>query len=318
MTLKRTPKIVMVGSAMVDLVTRVPRLPVGGETLVGSSFDIGFGGKGSNQAVMAARLGAQVSVVAKLGRDVFGEQVLENYRKQSIDTTHVSFVEGSSGVAPIMVDEESGQNIVVIVPGANNHLSVKDVEAAAAVIEKADILIGQLEIPVQTTLAAFELAQRHGVTTLLNPAPAAELPDALWHATDTVVPNEIEAAQLSNLNVANAEDAIKAARALQHRGPQQVVVTLGSQGAVVLDADDNAHYLEARKVKAVDTTGAGDAFVGSLAYFLGLDYSLADAAQRAGAVATLSVQKAGTQTSYPSAEEVAEAGATKGSRVGKK
>ena len=318
MTLNRIPTIVMVGSAMVDLVTRVPRLPVGGETLVGSSFDIGFGGKGSNQAVMAARLGAKVSVIAKLGQDVFGEQLLENYCKQNIDTTHVSFAEGSSGVAPITVDEESGQNIVVIVPGANNHLSVQDVGAAESTIRAADILIGQLEIPMQTTLAAFEIAHRHGVTTLLNPAPAAELPDALWHATDILVPNEIEAAQLTNQNVANTEEAIKAARALQSCGPKQVVVTLGSQGAVVLDADNNAHYLEAHKVKAVDTTGAGDAFVGSLAYFLGLDYSLANAAERAGAVATLSVQKAGTQTSYPSAAEVVEAGATKSSRVGKK
>ena len=299
----KSPNIVMVGSAMVDLVTRVPRLPVAGETLVGTRFSVGFGGKGSNQAVMAARLGAQVSVVVKLGRDVFGEQTLDNYREHGVDTAHVSFAEGiSSGVAPITVDEASGQNIVLIVPGANTKLSAQDVEAAENVIKTANSLIGQLEIPPETTLVAFELARHHGVTTLLNPAPAADLPNRLVQLTDVLVLNEIEAAQLTGLTVTNVAEAEVAAEALQKRGPGNVVITLGEKGALVLA--EEMEFVEARAVKAVDTTGAGDAFVGSLAYFLGAAYSLTDAAKRAGAVATMSVQKAGTQTSYPDSNEV--------------
>ena len=293
----------MVGSSMVDLVTRVPRLPLAAETLTGSDFKIGFGGKGSNQAVMAARLGAEVSVVVKLGRDVFGEQTLDNYQAQGIATEHVGFVDGvSSGVAPITVDEATGQNIVLIVPGANERLSAQDVQAAEDVISSAAVLICQLEVPVATTQAAFALARERGVTTLLNPAPAAELPEALLDLTDVLVPNEVEAAQLSGLTVTNASEAEAAARALKAKGPKQVVVTLGKLGALVLD--DEATFIEAQTVKAVDTTGAGDAFVGSLAYFLGAGFDLVAASRRASAVATLSVQREGTQTSFPYAEDV--------------
>ena len=293
----------MVGSSMVDLVIRVPRLPLAAETLTGSDFKIGFGGKGSNQAVMAARLGAEVSVVVKLGRDVFGEQTLDNYQAQGIATGHVGFVDGvSSGVAPITVDEATGQNIVLIVPGANERLSAQDVQAAEDVISSAAVLICQLEVPVATTQAAFALARERGVTTLLNPAPAAELPEALLDLTDVLVPNEVEAAQLSGLTVTNASEAEAAARALKAKGPKQVVVTLGKLGALVLD--DEATFIEAQTVKAVDTTGAGDAFVGSLAYFLGAGFDLVAASRRASAVATLSVQREGTQTSFPYAEDV--------------
>jgi ribokinase len=189
--------ICMVGSAMTDLVARVPRLPGPGETLIGSSFAIGFGGKGSNQAVMAARLGASVTVVAKLGKDVFGENYLQNYKAQGIDTTYVMFDETRfSGVAPITVDDNTGQNSIVIVPGANDSLSAADVRTARAAIDNADIVMCQLETPIESTLEAFTIAKEGKALTILNPAPARDLPDELLKLTDIFVPNEVEAAML--------------------------------------------------------------------------------------------------------------------------
>lgn len=297
-------KICMVGSAMVDLVARVPRLPVPGETLVGSSFARGFGGKGSNQAVMAARLGAEVTVVVKLGRDAFGEDTLKNYREQGITTDFVSFAAAkSSGVAPIMVDEGSGQNVVIVVPGANDDLSVEDVQAATAAIADAELLICQLETPLASTLEAFRIARDNGVTTILNPAPARDLPDAIWSLTDVFIPNETEAAALSGLEVSSPEAAKRAAQSFLDRGCQTVIITLGDQGALFSSSQDNG-LVKATPVKAVDTTGAGDAFVGSLAYCLARGDALPAAVTRASQIASRSVLKEGTQTSFPYRAEV--------------
>jgi ribokinase len=300
-------RICMVGSAMTDLIARVPRLPVAGETLVGSSFSIGFGGKGSNQAVMAARLGAQVSVVVKLGKDVFGENYLQNYNDQGIDTRFVSFDETrSSGVAPITVDDTSGQNSIVIVPGANDSLNPEDVQRSASAIREAQVLICQLETPIETTLEAFKLARKNNTLTILNPAPARELPDELLALTDVFAPNEVEAAMLSGQSIKSVEDAKTVAQALLARGPKHVIITLGDKGAVFVSQDDAPQVYAAQKVQAVDTTGAGDAFVGSLAYFLAADWPLDKAVAHACTLATLSVQKPGTQSSYPYKEEVKE------------
>ena len=177
-------RICVVGSSNIDLISKVPRLPVMGETMIGHSFHLGYGGKGANQAVMAARLGAQVTMVTKLGRDVFGEGTLKNYREQGIDTTFVLFDEAlSSGVAPIFVNDNA-QNFIVIVPGANMALSPADVAAASDVIQGADLLVCQLEIPIETTLEAFRVAKAGNVRTILNPAPAAALPDELLQLAD--------------------------------------------------------------------------------------------------------------------------------------
>jgi ribokinase len=297
----------MVGSAMTDLVSRVPRLPSAGETLVGSSFSIGFGGKGSNQAVMAARLGAKVSVVVKLGKDVFGENYLKNYQEQGIDTSYVMFDDTRfSGVAPIAVDEKTGQNSIVIVPGANDGLSPADIRASRAAIDNADIVMCQLETPIESTVEAFKIAKGGKAMTIFNPAPARELPDELLKLTDVFVPNEVEAAMLLEKSTTTVEEAMVVALDFLERGPKRVIITLGSRGAVFASQGEAAQFLAAQKVKAVDTTGAGDAFVGSLAYFLGNNFPLKTAVERAGAIATRSVLKPGTQTSFPYRDEVKE------------
>jgi ribokinase len=266
---------------------------------------MGFGGKGANQAVMAARLGAQVSVVTKVGRDIFGQDTLQNYAAQGIDTRYVLFDDTRfSGVAPITVDDHTGQNSIIIVNGANDGLSPEDVRAATDAIQTAGILLCQLEIPLETTLEAFKIAKASGVTTILNPAPARSLPSELLCLTDIIIPNETETALLTGLPVATLEQAAIAAAALHRLGPPTVILTLGARGALFVEGDREAVFVPAQPVQAVDSTGAGDAFVGSLAYFLGKGSSLHHAVERACAIATRTVLKVGTQTSFPFAAEI--------------
>jgi len=299
------PRICMVGSCNIDLIARVPRLPAPGETLVGTKFQMGFGGKGANQAVMAARLGAQVSVVAKVGRDIFGENTLKNFKDQGIDTTYFMFDdELFSGVAPITVDDNTGQNSIIIVPGANDALSPDDVRAARSAIESAQVVICQCEVPLAATLEAFRIARAAGVMTIMNPAPAMPLPAELLVLTDLLAPNEIEAAMLTGLPTTTDAEAEAAARALQAQGPRVVLITLGSRGMMFVEGDAPPVYINADRVQAVDSTGAGDSFVGSLAYCLAAGKPLADAARIACAIATRSVLKTGTQTSFPYRSEV--------------
>jgi ribokinase len=301
----RQPKICVVGSSMIDLISKVPRLPRLGETLVGHSFHLGYGGKGANQAVMAAKLGAQVKMVNKVGRDVFGEGTLKNYQEQGIDTTHVMFDESRfSGVAPIFVDDNA-QNCIVIVPGANLGLLPADVQKARQVILDADILICQLEILTETTLEAFRIAKSGGVRTILNPAPAAPIPDELLQLSDICAPNETETELLTGLSVGTLAEAEVAARKLLSRGVKTAILTLGERGALLV-TQDSVENLPAIKVEAVDPTGAGDAFIGSLAVYLGEGLPLRDAVQRANGVAALSVTRIGTQVSFPKRAEADE------------
>jgi ribokinase len=304
----RRPRITVVGSSNLDLVARVPRFPALGETLVGHSFQMGFGGKGANQAVMAARLGAEVAMVTKLGRDVFGQMTLENYEKQGIATEHVLFdEERPSGVAPIWVDE-AGRNQIVIVPGANLGLSVEEVQAARGLLESTDAVLCQLEIAVETTREALRIARQAGVRTILNPAPAVPMPEALcreiFELSDLLCPNETEAEQLTGIQVATPADAERAAAALRRRGARTVVVTLGERGALVLEGDGPAVHVPAAAVRAVDSTGAGDAFVGSLGTFLAEGQPLLRGVRWAGAVAGVSVTRPGTQRSFPPRAEI--------------
>lgn len=296
------PRICVVGSSNIDLTFRMPRLPHPGETLAGQSFQLGFGGKGANQAVMAARLGAHVTMVSRIGRDVFGEQTVHNYQRHGIDASHVlRDAEQPTGTAAIIV-EDSGQNCILLVPGANAVLSPEDVRAAAAVIGEANLLICQLEVPVETTMEAFRIARAAGVRTLLNPAPAAPLPKELLHLTDLCIPNELEAEMLTGQRVTTPEEARAAAEILRQRGAGAVLVTLGARGVVLVE--DSWEHIAGTPVQAVDASGAGDAFIGSLAVFLLEGLPLRQAAQLANRAAALSVTRPGTQTSFPTRTEI--------------
>ncbi len=298
------PTICVVGAANMDLISYVSRLPRMGETLHGYRFQMGFGGKGANQAVMAARLGARVSMVAKLGDDVFGERTLDNFKEQGINTTYVSFAqEAFSGVAPIAVDDQ-GNNSIIIVTGANDLLGASDIEKADSAIRTAQVVVCQLEIEIDTTLAALRLARRHGVTTIFNPAPArSSLEPELYKLSDIFCPNESEAEMLCGQTVASIDDAEKAARTMLKKGAGSVILTLGERGCLVV-TPEGAEHVPVDRVTVVDTTGAGDAFLGGLASFLARGEGLVESAKRANQVAAISVQGRGTQTSFPSAGDL--------------
>ena len=298
------PKICVVGACNLDLISYVPRLPSLGETLHGTRFHMGFGGKGANQAVMAAKLGGEVAMVSKLGQDVFGENTLKNFQAWSVNTTHVHFTDQAfSGVAPIAVDPE-GHNSIIIVTGANDLMTAEEIEAARPEIAAAQIMVCQLEIPLEITLAALRIARQEKVKTIFNPAPARpNLPEELYHLSDIFCPNESETALLTGMPVGTLEEAEAAARVLITRGAGTVILTLGERGSLLV-TDKSTEHVPVAQVKALDTTGAGDAFVGSLAYFLAAGKSLTDAMQRANRIAAISVQSSGTQTSFPVAKDL--------------
>lgn len=286
-----------------DLITRVPRLPMIGETLHGRSFHLVYGGKGANQAVMAAKMGGAVSMVARVGRDVFGEGMLRNFREYGIDTTHVLVdATHSSGVAPIFVDDQA-RNVIVIVAGANGALSPSDVQAARDTILASSAVVCQLEVPVETTLEAFRIARSGGIRTILNPAPAQALPEELLALSDICAPNETETGQLTGMPVTTLEEAEAAGRMLLKRGLRTVVITLGDRGVLALEGASVLH-VPALKVNAVDPTGAGDAFIGALAVCLGEGLTLHSAVMRANVAAALSVTRLGAQVSFPTRAEV--------------
>ena len=291
---------------MLDQITLAPELPSPGQTLSATSYQTGFGGKGSNQAVMAARLGAQVTMVVKLGRDAIGEQTQQHYAEEGIHTEFVYMdPDLPSGVAPIWVNERTGQNSILIVPGANMALTPSEVLQAASAIESAHVLLCQMEIPMECNLEALRIARKStGVLTMLNPAPSGPVSDEILHLTNLLVPNESEAAALSGLPVTNVEEAERAARALQARGAQTVLITLGSEGALAVTQENELIRVFSPPVKAVDTTGAGDCFIGSLAFFLGAGVDLRTAMERACVIASWGVTKLGTQTSYLRREDL--------------
>jgi len=298
------PKICVVGACNLDLISYVPRLPSIGETLHGTRFHMGFGGKGANQAVMAAKLGGGVSMVTKLGQDVFGENTLKNFESWGVDTRHVHFTEQAfSGVAPIAVDPE-GHNAIIIVTGANDLLTEEEIEAARPTIAAAQILVCQLEIPMNITLAALRISRQEGIKTIFNPAPARDnLPDEIYQLSDIFCPNESETELLTDMPVETIEEAEIAAQVLIERGAGTVILTLGERGSLLV-TDSNIEHVPVESVKALDTTGAGDAFVGSLAYFMASEKPLTEAIKRANCIAAISVQSSGTQTSFPEAKDL--------------
>jgi len=299
--MKRQPHIVVVGSANVDLTTFTDVFPRPGETIFGREFHLGFGGKGANQAVAARLCGARVSMVARVGDDLFGPATIENFRARGVDAGHVRITPGvSSGVAPIFVDN-AGQNRILVVKGANDRLLPEDVDAAADLLKTADCVVLQLEVPVETVYHTLRFGRRHGIRTILNPAPGQALDFAALADADYVIPNETEAETLSGMPVGNLKEARACAVRLVERGVPRVIVTLGENGALSCSAEDCRHVPPYR-VEPLDTTGAGDAFIGSFATFLAGGCEEAEAIARANVYAALSTLAVGTQRSFVTAE----------------
>lgn len=308
------PRITVIGSANTDLITTVLRFPNPGETITGHKFTTDFGGKGANQAVMAARMGADVDFIGRVGDDPFGEKTRENFAKNGISTEHMRVdEERESGVALITVNANDGENTIIVIPGANHGISSEDVETAKDGILSANVILAQLEIPTERNLEAFKIAKSasDGPITILNPAPAATLPDELLSLTDIITPNEHELGLLTNLPTNNDNDLVSAATSLLGRVRKAVIVTLGARGCLLLSKKDSSSptWIAASKVTAVDTVGAGDAFVGSLGYFLAAvgepeSERFQQAVERAVKVASITVTRRGVQSSYPTKEEL--------------
>lgn len=296
-------KIVVVGSSNTDMIVKVPRIPRPGETILGGKFSTAAGGKGANQAVAAARAGGEVTFIARVGEDMFGQQALRGFEADQINTQYVKIDPiQPSGVALIFVDEK-GENSIGVASGANACLSPTDVDEAAAAIRSADILLMQLETPLETVRRAAEIARQAGVKVILNPAPAARLDDALLANLTIITPNESEAELLTGVPVTDTASAETAAKALLDRGVSVVIITLGSKGAL-LKTRALTKVVPGFKVKAVDATAAGDVFNGSLAVALAEGKSLEQAVRFANAAAALSVTKLGAQPSVPRREEI--------------
>ena len=290
--------IVVVGSLNMDLVVRSPRHPQPGETLLGAEFRTFPGGKGANQAVAAARLGGHVKLIGRVGADAFGDALLETCTRDGVDTRHVERLEDApTGVALITVDD-AGQNTIVVVPGANGKLSPPDLLAAAPAFEGASVVVMQLEVPLLTVIYAADLARRHGARVVLNPAPAQPLSATGLEQVDVLIPNQSEAALLTGC--ASASDA---ARRLMASGVCSVIVTMG-EGGVLIAEGETATHLPAHRVSVVDTTAAGDAFVGAFAVALAEGRTVREAAAWGNAAGALAVTRAGAQPSLPTRVEL--------------
>ncbi|MFZ6800507.1 ribokinase [Undibacterium sp. Di24W] len=297
------PQIAVVGSINMDMVFKTPRMPTPGETLMGHSFHQVHGGKGANQAVAAARMGADVDFVANVGDDLNGKSCLQALAQDGIQLQHVRVVpESATGVAGILLDD-AGENCIVLTNGANALMSLADIDNASNTIAKAKLLLCQLETPLTTVLHAIDCAQRAKVKVVLNPAPAQSLSDAVLAQVDYLVVNETEAALLSGLPVTDVASAESAAALLRERGARVVLLTLGASGMWVA-APDGAYFLPAFKVEVVDTTAAGDTFVGSFAVAIAEGRDLRAACMFAQSAAALAVTQLGAQTSIPYREAV--------------
>jgi ribokinase len=289
--------IAVVGSAMIDLTAYATVIPAPGQTLEGDLFTTGFGGKGANQAVIAAHCGAEVHFVGKLGRDLFGDSIAENFKKLGIDSRYVERSDTPNGVAHIWVDA-NGENRIIIIPGANHEIESKKAIEAIESITGLAVVVAQCEIKQEVTLAAFSAAKKRGCVTILNPAPYQSLSEELLKVTDWIIPNETEFKELHG-QAPTSDDVLKS-----FRPGKNSIVTLGSEGAVLITSDGNLSRVSAPKVNAVDTTGAGDAFVGVFAFGLASGKNPEDAMKLGIKVASMSVTRKGAQSSYPSQAEI--------------
>ena len=297
------PKVVVIGSCNTDMVVKANRLPVPGETVLGGTFYMNPGGKGANQAIAASRLGAEVTFISKIGYDLFGLQALEIYKSEKINTEFIfTDPKSPSGVALISVDS-FGENSIIVAPGASRSLSEEDINKAEEKIKEADIILMQLEVPIETAEYAATIANKYGKKVILNPAPASILSDTFLRNVHTILPNRIEAEMLSGIKVMDIESAHRAAKTIGDKGIENVVITLGKDGAYVKEKDKYV-MIPARQVKTVDTTGAGDVFCGAFSVYLSEKHSLTEAVEFANAAAAIAVTRIGAQSAIPYKMEV--------------
>lgn len=297
--------VTVIGSNMIDLTTYIGRMPVEGETIEAPEFNIGYGGKGANQAIAAARLGSDVNFITMVGNDSFGQEQLANYQKNGIRTDGIDIGHQNSGVAPIFVDPSS-DNRILIVKGANKELTPAVLDEKQALIKTSKLVVLQQEISLETNYHAIDLAQKYGVPVLLNPAPANEdLNIDYVSKVAFFTPNETELATLTGLPTTNLDEIKVAARNLISRGVENLIITLGSKGALWV-TENHAEIVPGMKVKAVDTTGAGDSFIGSFAHYFAQGETIPAALKHANQYAAMTVMGKGTQKSYPTAEELSD------------
>ena len=284
-------KICVIGSSNIDQIAYTKNIPADGETLFGDSFQMGFGGKGANQAVMAGLLGADVYMITCLGDDVYKEMTINNYEANNVNTDHIQLVKGASGVAPIWVDE-TGQNRIIVIPGANNEIDAQKAISSIEEIGDISVLVGQCEIPMEVNHEVFQYAKSNSVTTIFNPAPAKKLEREFLEHISWLIPNENEFELISGMEP-NDDNFLK----FNEEIPCNLIVTLGEKGAVLVD-ENKTHYFDAPSVNAIDTTGAGDSFIGTFAYELSESNSPESCIKKAVEKASQSVTKKGTQSSY--------------------
>ena len=289
--------ILVIGSSNTDMTAKTQELPRPGETVLGGVFTMGPGGKGANQAVAAQRLGGNVKFICKVGKDMFGDNAIAQYEKEGLDTTGILRSDLPSGVALIYVDSHA-ENCIVVASGANGDITEADIEASRKDIENCGILLLQLESPIPAVLKAAQIAHKAGATVVLNPAPACPLPEEIFKSIDLFIPNETELSTFSGIPVTCKEEAEQAAAAMQAKGVGKLIVTMGSKGALICEGGP-ATFVPAHKVKAVDTTAAGDTFCGALCVAISEGKSLKEAAEFACAASALTVQKMGAQNSIP-------------------
>ena len=302
---ERKPKVVVVGSFMMDLVIKAERRPQKGETLIGQQFGMFGGGKGNNQAIAAARLGGDVTMVGRLGRDSFGDTLMDALVEEGVEVGFiVRDAEAGTGVASPVIDAD-GDNSIIIVPRANMRLSAADVNRAESVISESDVLLLQLEVPISVSQRAAEIAKSSGTKVILNPAPARDLPDSFLSQVDILTPNQVETEFLSGGKVSDSESAERAARILLDRGVSAVILTLGDSGALLFQREMTTR-IPAYTVNVVDTTAAGDAFCGALAIALARGEALEDGVVFANAAGALAVTALGAAPSMPTANQISE------------
>jgi ribokinase len=298
-------KVIVIGSSNTDMVVTAGKIPLPGETIMGNDFSIIPGGKGANQAVAAARAESDVTFITKTGNDDFGRQAIDGYKKDHIHTDHI-FVDQvkPSGIAVIIVDDTTGQNSIVVAPGANGSLSIQDIESISHEIASADIALIQLEIPLQTVSRSLQIAHENRVKTILNPAPAQALSEEILKTVDIITPNESETFMLTGIDPVDEESITRAAVQLLNKVNECVIITLGSEGVYYLSKNRTGVFLPTSKVNAVDTTAAGDVFNGYLAAGLASGNPIESTIKMAMIAATASVCKKGAQTSIPYLNEL--------------